>query len=278
MILSINWKDRKDKRAMGIHQTAIVAKNAEIDNSAQIGPHVIIEEKVTIHPDVKIMANAYIHKNTEIGKGTVIHPGAVIGGEPQDYSYKGGEAFTRIGKNNIIREYVTIHRGTEEGSATVVGDNNFLMVQAHLGHNCRVENEVIIANGALLAGHVEVEKGAFISGNVVFHQFCRVGRYAMIGGFTGVNKDVPPYMLVRGPSVIRGINLVGLRRAGFSREVIKEIKEAYRLLFTAGITTREAVEKIRESLSSGEIEHLASFVEASKRGICKFRYNKEEYF
>lgn len=263
---------------MGIHQTAIVAKNTEIDDSVEIGPNVIIEEKVRIDPGVRIMANAYIHKNTEIGEGTVIHPGAVIGGEPQDYSYKGGETFTRIGKNNIIREYVTIHRGTEEGSATVVGDNNFLMVQSHLGHNCRIENEVTIANGALLAGHVEVEKGAFISGNVVFHQFCRVGRYAMIGGFTGVNKDVPPYMLVRGPSVIRGINLVGLRRAGFSREVIKEIKEAYRLLFTAGRTTREAAEKIRENLKSGEIEHLVSFVEASKRGICKLRYSKEEYF
>lgn len=263
---------------MGIHQTAIVAKSAEIDGSAEIGPHVIVEEKVRISPGVKIMANAYIHKNTEIGENTVVHPGAVIGGAPQDYAHKGGETFTRIGKNNIIREYVTIHRGTTEGSETVVGDNNFLMVQSHLGHNCRIEDNVIIANGALLAGYVEVEEGAFISGNVVFHQFCRVGRYAMIGGFTGVNKDVPPYMLVRGSSVIRGVNLVGLRRAGFSREVIKEVKEAYRMLFTSGLTVKEALEKIRGSLKSEEIEHLVSFVENSKRGICKYRYDKEKFF
>jgi UDP-N-acetylglucosamine acyltransferase len=263
---------------MGIHQTAIVAKSAEIDGSAEIGPHVIVEEKVRISPGVKIMANAYIYKNTEIGENTVIHPGAVIGGAPQDYAHEGGETFTRIGKNNIIREYVTIHRGTAEGSETVVGDNNFLMVQSHLGHNCRIEDNVIIANGALLAGYVEVEEGAFISGNVVFHQFCRVGRYAMIGGFTGVNKDVPPYMLVRGPSVIRGINLVGLRRAGFSREAIKEVKEAYRMLFTSELKVKEALEKIRGSLKTEEIEHLVSFVESSKRGICKYRYDKEEFF
>jgi UDP-N-acetylglucosamine acyltransferase len=263
---------------MGIHQTAIVSKSAEIDGSAEIGPHVIVEEKVRISPGVKIMANAYIYKNTEIGENTVIHPGAVIGGAPQDYAHEGGETFTRIGKNNIIREYVTIHRGTAEGSETVVGDNNFLMVQSHLGHNCRIEDNVIIANGALLAGYVEVEEGAFISGNVVFHQFCRVGRYAMIGGFTGVNKDVPPYMLVRGPSVIRGINLVGLRRAGFSREAIKEVKEAYRMLFTSELKVKEALEKIRGSLKTEEIEHLVSFVESSKRGICKYRYDKEEFF
>ena len=263
---------------MSIHQTAIVAKSAEVDSSAEIGPRVIIEEKVRIHPGVKIMANAYIYGNTEIGEGTVIYQGAVIGGEPQDYAYKGAETFTKIGKNNIIRENVTIHRGTKEGTATTVGDNNFLMVQSHLGHNCRIENNVIIANGALLAGYVEVEDRAFISGNVVFHQFCRVGRYAMIGGFTGVNKDVPPYMLVRGPSTIRGINLVGLRRAEFSREAIKEIKEAYRLLFVSELTTQKALEEIRKSLKSEEVKHLVSFVESSERGICKFRYSKEEYF
>ncbi|MGB2629906.1 MAG: acyl-ACP--UDP-N-acetylglucosamine O-acyltransferase [Candidatus Omnitrophota bacterium] len=263
---------------MGAHQTAIVAKSAEIDSSAEIGPGVIVEEGARVGPGVKIMANAYVYRGTEIGEGTVIYQGAVIGGEPQDHSYEGGESFTKIGKNNIIREYVTIHRGTTEGSSTVIGDNNFLMVQSHVGHNCRIEDNVIIANGALLAGYVEVEKGAFLSGNVVFHQFCRIGRYAMIGGFSGVNKDVPPYMIVRGPSAIRGINLVGLRRAGFSREAIREIKEAYKLLFVSGRSTREALDEMKKSLKSDEVGHLASFIEDSKRGICKCRFSKEEFF
>ncbi len=261
-----------------IHKTAIIDKSAEIDPSVDIGPGVIIEKDVRIHSNVRVMANVYIYKDTEIGEGTCIHPGTVIGDAPQDYAYKGEKTFTKIGKNNIVREYVTIHRGTKEGSATVIGDSNFLMVQSHLGHNCVTEDNVIIANGALLAGYVHVEKGAFISGNVVFHQFCRVGRHAMIGGFTGVNKDVPPYMVVRGPSVIRGINLVGLRRAGFSRDVIREVKEVYKIMFLSGATSREALEKIKGSFKSEEIGHFVSFVEGSKRGICKIRFNKEEYF
>ncbi|MEA3488751.1 MAG: acyl-ACP--UDP-N-acetylglucosamine O-acyltransferase [Candidatus Omnitrophota bacterium] len=263
---------------MGIHSTAMVSKSAEVDPSAEIGPGVIIEENVRIHPGVKIMSNSYLCSGTEIGEGTVIHMGAVIGNEAQDYDYKGAESFTRIGKNNIIREYVTVHRGTKEGTSTVIGDNNFLMVQSHVGHNCVIEEDVVIANGALLAGYVQVEKGAFISGNVVFHQFCRVGRYAMIGGFTGVNKDVPPYMLVRGPSTIRGINLVGLKRAGFSRDVIREIKEAYKLLFLSGLSVEEALVEIKDSFRSEEIRYLVSFIEASERGVCKARFSKERYF
>ncbi len=263
---------------MKIHKTAIVAKKAEIAESVEIGPNVIIEDDVIIAPGVKIMANAYICAGTEIGENTIIHMGAVIGNAPQDHSFKGKKTFTKIGKNNIIREYVTIHRGTEEGSSTVIGDNNFIMVQAHLGHNCRTEDNVIIANGALLAGHVEVGESAFISGNVVFHQFCRIGRYAMIGGFTGVNKDVPPYMIVRGPSAVRGINLVGLRRAKFSTDVIREIKEAYKLLFLSDLTQKEAAGRIKKEYRSDEVKHLINFINESKRGICKVRYSKEEYF
>lgn len=263
---------------MAIHSAAIISKHSEIDSSAEIGLGVIIEENVVIRKDVRIMPNAYICKGTEIGEGTCIYNGAVIGNTPQDYSYKGAETFTKIGKNNIIREYVTIHRGTCAGTATVVGDNNFLMVQSHLGHNCVIKDNVIIANGALLAGYVEVESGAFISGNVVFHQFCRVGRYAMIGGFSGVNKDVPPYMIIRGPSVVRGINLVGLRRAGFARESIREIKEAYKILYLSNSSKKEALGRIKETLHSDEIAHLISFIESSKRGICKGRFNEEGFF
>lgn len=263
---------------MAIHSAAIVSKRAEIDPTAEIGAGAIIEEGVKIGPRVRIMPYAYIYGGTEIGEGTVVHVGAVIGNEPQDHNYKGQKTFTKIGKNNIIREYVTIHRGTAEGSATVVGDNNMFMVQCHLGHNCEIENNVIIANGALLAGHVKVGSGAFISGNVVFHQFCRIGRLAMIGGFTGVNKDVPPFMLVRGPSTVRGINLVGLRRSGISRDAIKEIKEAFTIIYKNDIVLSEAIARIRETLHSKEIGELVSFMEGSKRGICLYRYNREEYF
>jgi len=264
---------------VGIHKTALVSKAAEIDPSVEIGPNVIIEEGVRLHPGVRVMANSYICSGTEIGEGTVIHMGAVIGNTPQDYAYKDEPTFTKIGKNNIIREYVTIHRGTKEGTSTVIGDNNFLMVQVHVGHNCIIEDNVVIAPSALLAGYVEIGTGVFISGNVVFHQFCRIGRYAMIGGFTGVNKDVPPFMLVRGPSTVWGVNLVGLRRAGMKREVIREIKEAYKIFFRSNLGKKEAISKIKETLRSPEIQEFISFIEGSKRGICKYRFaNEEEYF
>ncbi|MFC1548865.1 acyl-ACP--UDP-N-acetylglucosamine O-acyltransferase [Candidatus Omnitrophota bacterium] len=263
---------------MGIHKTAIVDKAAEVDPSADIGPGVIVEENVRIHAGVKITSYACIHKGTEIGENTIIHTGAVIGNEPQDYAYKGEDTFTKIGKNNVIREYVTIHRGTGEGTSTIIGDNNFFMVQAHFGHNCVIGNNVIVAPAALLGGHILVEDGVFISGGVVFHQFCRIGRLAMIGGFSGVNRDVPPYMLVRGPSTIRGLNLVGLRRAGISRDVLKELKGAYKLLVYEGISAEEAMKRIKEEYNSEEVAHLVSFMEGSKRGICKYRYDRTGFF
>ena len=263
---------------MGIHKTAIVSKKAEIDSSVNIGPGVIIEDDVIIGPDVTIMANAYICEGTDIGEKTQIHMGAVIGHVPQDHAYKGEKTFTKIGKNNVIREMVTIHRGTGEGTATIIGDDNFLMVQAHVGHNCDIKDNVIVANGALLAGHVHVEKGAFLSGNVVFHQFCKIGQYAMIGGFTGVNKDVPPYMIVRGPSVIRGINLVGLRRAGLKLETVREIKEAYKIFYLSDMNKEEALSKIKKELKSEQVKYFVDFIEQSKRGVCNIRFSKEEYF
>ena len=263
---------------MGIHKTATISKTAEIDTTARIGAGVIIEGNVRIASGVNLMPNVYVYEGTDIGPDTEIHIGAVIGGPPQDHEFKCGRSYTKIGKKNIIREYVTIHRGTEEESSTIIGDNNFIMVQAHIGHNCIISNNVIIANGALLAGRVHVDECAFISGNVVFHQFCRVGAYSMIGGFTGVNKDVPPYMLVRGPSAIRGVNLVGLRRGGFSREIIREIKDAYKTLYLSGKTQKEALSIIKSSSSSKEVSNFVSFIENSKRGICVVRFKKEEYF
>ncbi|MDD5439313.1 MAG: acyl-ACP--UDP-N-acetylglucosamine O-acyltransferase [Candidatus Omnitrophica bacterium] len=261
---------------MAIHPTAIIDPKADIASDVEIGPYVIIEPSVRIGRGVKIAAHTCICRNTSIGDGTVIHAGAVLGDTPQDLAFKDEDTYLEIGKNNIIREYVTIHRGTKAGTKTVVGDNNFLMATCHLGHNCAIGNNVIIANGALLAGYVTVEDGAFISGNVVIHQFCRIGRISIIGGFSGVNKDVPPYMSVRGPSVVWSINLVGLRRARFSRDIIYRIKEAYTLVYKTKYNTREALEKILASNPGPEVMHFVDFIRNSKRGICLYRFEGED--
>jgi UDP-N-acetylglucosamine acyltransferase len=152
------------------------------------------------------------------------------------------------------------------------------MVQAHLGHNCRLADNIYIANGALLAGHVRVDEGAFISGNVVFHQFCRVGSYAMVGGFTGVNKDVPPYMIVRGPSIVRGINVIGLRRAGFKASDLRQIKKAYRLIYLSGEPLEKALEKLEGTDAGPHVKVLVDFIISSKRGICKAKEKNGDFF
>ncbi len=261
-----------------ISNLAVVSDKARLGDGVEIGPFAIIEDDVEIGAGVKIWPHAYICKGTSIGEGTQVHMGAVVGHQPQDLGFKDLKTYTRIGRNNVIREYATIHRGSEEGSATVIGDNCYLMAVSHVGHDCDIGNNVIIANGALLAGHVSVGDYAFISGNVVMHQFCRIGTLAMIGGFTGINKDVPPYMLVRGPSVIRGVNLVGLRRLKFPREVIHGIMEAYKFIFKSNINTAQAIEEMRKLAPSKEIDHLIEFIQSSKRGICKYKYSDDEYF
>ncbi len=266
---------------MRIHPTAIVSKKAEVDPSVEIGPYVIIEDDVKIDRNVKIYAHAYICNGTEVGESTEIHIGAVLGHIPQDVAFKGKKTYLKIGKKNIIREYVTIHRATKENTRTVIGDENYLMAASHVGHNCTIGNKVILANGALLAGHVTVEDGVFISGNVVVHQFCNIGRLAILGGFSGVNKDVPPYMAVRGQSIIWSINLIGIKRAGFSSKAIKEIKEAFRLIYKSDLNTKQALDKISESKPCAEVRYLVEFIRNSKRGICKYRYSRgdiDKYF
>ncbi|MFH1995838.1 MAG: acyl-ACP--UDP-N-acetylglucosamine O-acyltransferase [Candidatus Omnitrophota bacterium] len=264
---------------MAIDALAVVAQGAAISSEdVQIGPYAIIEDGVMIGPGVKVWPHAYIAKGTEIGEGTEVHMGAVIGHTPQDFGHEGGESFVKIGKRNIIREYTTIHRGTKNGSATIIGDDNFFMVSSHVGHNCEIGNKVIVSNGALLAGYIQVEDMAFISGNVVIHQFCRIGKLAMIGGFSGVNKDVPPFMLVRGPSMVRSVNLVGLRRAGFSNKLIGQVKEAFRTIYRSGFNTTQAIEKLRSGDQPPEVRHLVEFVERSRRGICDAKNIDDTFF
>lgn len=265
--------------SLSISELAIVSKKAKLASDVEIGPFATIEDDVKLGPRVKIWPHAYIASGTDIGEGTEIHMGAVIGHVPQDLSFdKNNKTFLKIGKGNVIREYATIHRGTKDGSATIIGDNCYLMAMSHVGHNCEIGNNVIIANGALLSGYVIVGDRAFISGNVVVHQFCRIGELSMIGGFTGINKDVPPYMLVRGPSVVRSVNLIGLRRAKFSKELIGDIREAYRLLYQSNLNTGQAIEGIEKLKPSNELRNLIEFIRASKRGICKYKYSDDEYF
>ena len=262
-----------------ISELAVVSKNAKIAEGVEIGPYAIIEPDVEISSGVKIWPHAHICSGSRIGEETQVHMGAVVGHLPQDLSFDvTKKTFTKIGKRTVIREHATIHRATKEGEATTIGDGCYLMAVSHVGHDCHLGNNVILANGVLLAGHVEVGDNSFISGNVVVHQFCRIGDYAIIGGFSGVNKDVPPYMLVRGPSVIRSVNLVGLRRGKFAREVIHSIMEAFKLLYHSGLNTSQAVEGIRKLGPSKELDHLIEFILSSKRGICKCKSDKADFF
>jgi UDP-N-acetylglucosamine acyltransferase len=213
--------------------------------------------------------NVYVGPGTTIGDGNQIHMGAVLGHLPQDLALAGAQTVTTIGSRNTIREYVTIHRGTKEGTATVLGDDNVLMANAHLGHNCQVGSRTIFVNLATLAGYCAVEDGAVLSGMVVVHQFARLGRLAMVSGLSAVNKDVPPYMLCGGrPAVIQGLNVVGMRRAGIAAPVREEIKRAYKLLYRDGLNVSHAIKAIEQGCRSEEVRRLVQFVNESKRGIC----------
>ncbi|MDD5136703.1 MAG: acyl-ACP--UDP-N-acetylglucosamine O-acyltransferase [Candidatus Omnitrophica bacterium] len=262
-----------------ISEFAVVSKKAKICEGVEIGPYAIIEDDVEISRGVKIWPHAYICSGTHIGEESQVHMGAVVGHLPQDLSFDvKTKTLTRIGERTVIREYATIHRSTKEGEATTIGDGCYLMAVSHVGHDCHIGKNVILANGALLAGHVDVGDNSFVSGNAVVHQFCRIGDYCMIGGFSGINKDVPPYMLVRGPSVLRGVNLVALRRAKFSRDTIHKIMEAFKLLYHSDLNTTQAIEEIKKLAPSKELDHLIEFIRSSKRGICKYKYSDTEFF
>ncbi len=251
-----------------IHPSAIIGKQVEIGESNTIGPHVVIEDGVKIGSHNKILAGAYLARGTELGDYNTIHMNAVIGHEPQDLAYQGQPTFTKIGSKNVIREFVTIHRGTKEGSSTVIGNENFIMAYCHIAHNCLLGNNIIMVNQASLTGHCTVENKAFLSGMTGFHQFTRIGTLAMVSALTAINKDIPPYVICGGrPGVAQGINVVGMRRAGIGPQVRAEIKEAYKLLYRSGLNVSQALEQIKKSLKSAEVAHMVTFIEASKRGI-----------
>ena len=254
---------------MSIHPTAVIDAEAELDRDAEIGPHVVIEGRVKIGRGTRVMAHAYLGGWTEIGEENEIHPGAILGDAPQDRAYTGEESYLRIGSRNIIRECVQIHRGTTAGSETRIGNDNFLMATAHVGHNCELGDNVILANGALLGGYVQVGDNVFISGNCVVHQFVRIGAYSLLRGLSGTSRDVPPYAIIDWQHTVRGVNTVGLKRAGFDEQRIRAIREAFRILFRKGRNLGLAMKELEQSSRANrDVSALLDFIKASKRGVC----------
>lgn len=260
-----------------IHKTAVISKKAEIGKNVEIGPWCIIEDGVIIGDDNKLWQNVYVAAGTTIGKDNTIHMGAVIGHEPQHLSYKGEKTGLKIGDWNIIREYVTIHRSFVKGESTIIGNKNYFMANSHVGHDCKVGNEVVMCNVSLLGGHVEVEDKVFIGGGAAAHQFTRIGTMAMVGGLTRVVQDVLPYLLVECDAEVCGLNLVGLRRSGLSEQAKKQIKEIYKIIYHSGLNTTNAITQIKNFPSlTKEAAHIIDFMEKTKRGFCKHRRKLEK--
>lgn len=251
-----------------IHETAVVASDADVHASAVVGPFVVVEAGARIGAGTSIMAHAVIRGTTSLGERNVVHPGVVLGGEPQDLAFSGAETFLRIGDGNVFREHVTVHRGTSPGSATVVGDGNYFMQNAHVAHNCRIGNATIVAGGALLAGHVELADRALVSGNCVVHQHVRIGRYALMRGLSRASRDVPPFCIMDGTHTVRATNTIGLRRAGFDAARIAAIRRAIARLFGRPAHLGRALAELEAGGVTDEVRELIDFVRASKRGVC----------
>ncbi len=253
-----------------IHATALVEPGAELGTDVDVGPFCFIASDTRIGDRCRLGPHVTIHAHTTLGDECRVHAGAVLGDIPQDLGFQ--EAVTRleIGARCTFREGVTIHRGTEPGSLTRIGDDCFLMAFSHCGHNVQLGNGVIVANGVLFAGHVSVGDRAFISGNSMVHQFCRIGRLAMVGGGSGISKDVPPFCTTRPVTLNRvaSLNSIGMRRAGLDPDQRRDIKQAYHLLYHAGLNVSQAVARIRVELSGAMGQEIADFVSESKRGIC----------
>lgn len=257
---------------MQIHSTAVVSPKARIGNDCYIGPFAVIGDEVTLGDRVRIDGQCVIDGRTRIGDETHLYPFVSIGLPPQDLKFAGEDSETVIGRRNRIREFVTIHRGTAGGGGiTRIGDDCFLMAQAHVAHDCLLGNNVLMANAATLAGHVIVDDGANIGAYSGVHQFCRVGREAYVGGYSVVVKDALPFALTVGNHAkCYGINKVGVRRRGYSRETIAALHHAFHLLLSSKLNTKQAVQRIRDEISdSEEVAELLRFIEDSKRGVVK---------
>lgn len=257
---------------MEIHPTAIVHPRATMAAGVKIGPYSLIGENVRIGKDTVIDSQVVLDGWTEIGERCHVFPFVSIGAPPQHLRYRGEPTRVIIGNGNLIREFVTINRATTEGGGeTVLGNDNFIMAYSHIAHDCKIGNQVIMANASTLAGHIEVEDFAIVGGLVAIHQYVRVGCYAIIGGASGVPKDVPPYVCAAGNRAkLFGLNTVGLKRHGFPDATMAALKQAYRILFRSHLTLNKAIEKVEAEVPDlPEIRHILNFVQNSKRGICR---------
>jgi UDP-N-acetylglucosamine acyltransferase len=258
---------------MPIHPTAIVDAGAKIAESAEIGPFCIIGSEVTIGAHTRLLAHIYMEGPLSIGDENVFHPYSTIGVASQDLKYRGERSETRIGHRNKIREFVTIHRGTEGGGmVTSIGDDNLLMAYVHVAHDGRVGSHTVLSHGATCGGHVTVEDWAIIGAFTGVHQYCRVGRHAMVGGYSVITQDVMPFSTTVSAreAKVFGANATGLERRGFPSEVIDGLHKAFRLLTRSGLNTSQAVERIRAEVpASAEVEQLLEFIRASERGFVK---------
>ena len=256
-----------------VHSTATVHPKARLDAGVWIGPYSFIGEKVTIGKNTRIDAHVFIDGLTEIGENCRFSPYSSMGTEPQDITYKGEDTLVKVGDRNFFREFMTVNRGTAKGGReTVIGNDNYFMAYSHVGHDCFVGNETMFINGATLGGHVTVEDYATVGAFSGIHQFCRVGKHAFIGGFSGIIQDVLPFCRVAGirPILLFGLNVVGLRRRGFSNERIKDLKEIFKIFFYSDLNTTQAIERIMKKFPPGEDrDEIIDFIQSSRRGIVK---------
>ncbi|MBI4480718.1 MAG: acyl-ACP--UDP-N-acetylglucosamine O-acyltransferase [Acidobacteria bacterium] len=257
---------------MGIEiaSSAIVSPKARIADNVVIGPFSIIEDEVEIGAGTRLDSHVVIKNYTTLGRDNHLHMGVLLGSDPEDKHFTGERSYLKIGDRNIFREYSSASRGTPPESSTIVGDGNYIMIGTHVAHNCQLASGIVVCNNCSLAGYVEVGDGAFLSGGVVVHQFSKIGRLAMIGGNTRVNLDVPPFVLASEFDVAaHGLNLVGLRRARISKDAIRQLKEAYRILYRSQLPLEKALERIEKEIPSDEARQLVAFIRGSKRGICR---------
>jgi UDP-N-acetylglucosamine acyltransferase len=256
---------------MQVHPTAIIDKSARIGERTVVGPYCIVEANVELGPDCWLQNHVTICGPSKIGSGNRFYAGASIGQETQDLKYKGEPTYLEIGSNNCFREFATVHRGTAPGSTTRVGSGGNFLAYSHIAHDCVIGDDVIFSNNGTVAGHVEVGDHAVIGGLTAIHQFCRIGRFALTGGCSKIVQDVPPFMIADGnPAIIRGINQVGMERAGFSSEAIRVVREAFRLIYRSKFNVNQAQEQIAAVLErTAEIQQLLNFIAASSRGIIR---------
>ena len=255
-----------------IHPTAIIHNGAELGEDLKIGPYSIIGEHTKIGTGTIVESNVVIDGWTEIGKNCRISPFVSIGTPPQDISYSGEDTRVRIGDQNIIREYTTVHRGTKKGGGeTIIGSHNYIMAYAHIAHDCKIGNHIIMANAATLGGHIKVEDYAIIGGLTGIHQFVRIGMYAMVGACSAVSQDVIPFVSAVGNRArLFGLNIVGLKRHGFNKARVLKIKKAYNIIFRSRVSLKDAIAQIEEGINDSEdVKKMIEFIKDSKRGICR---------